>query len=903
MKKITSLMLMLLFAVTAWAQSSLRVSEGLLATQTNTQYSWTSPKITKADATKLRVTFMATSNNEKPAGFPCVAIAEFYLYDKNGDAVALTEANFSSNATQSDEGKMSSICDGFTTKQEGQGDYDWYWHSQWSGTPSPYGEHYLEIDLANVPEGTDLSEFSFGWVTRRAQASPADVIIATGATTEELVKNTNNAMLPKVSTDIVTVYTIKSVRSNRYLTYSEEHAKPQQNSDLTEEGYWYFTEGTDGKVVMHNVASGKVLGTNFQMSNEGEWFISGSPYRYKGLVISKTSDIGANNCIDDQDSHTTIGSWSHTAGDNEGTSWYIEEASFDVAMLSLQSMKIASIGEAVTELAEGWYILNNAGRNGYVSQEGNNWKMRGTDQVAAGDLAREKAGYLFKITKNGEYYNVVSGNGKYFQLGRNTASTSATPVNIDITVISGNNFCLFDKDHGYAADGQEVGNAFVGWATTPPASAGGNDSYKLLPVTLEEVSYAVVYNFVYDNEVKFSQTVEKIKPGNEYPDMTIKLPYGVVSDFEKPSGNVEGNDTRDFNLEIESALPFDVVANGIPTKWYYVRMHTNQPGYIGDVADNNTVNVAWGKASDSYNENFVWGFVGDVFSGVKVVNKVGKQLTSTGGGDVTLSDNGTAFFVARTSETSENAKNGFCLRRFDSNNYLNANYGAAKLSHWSSADAGSTLFLTEYEEANVTVSDVDWATMYLGYQVYIPEGVNVYAVTGAENGYVTKSQLEGVIPANTGVLLENAGKFTFKKAAKDVAALDGNLLKGSVENTYVEGTAYVLANHKEAGVGMYKAVLNFDAEGNKVAEGETGTHFLNNAGKAYLVLPAASETVAYYGLDWSGTTGIENVKGEPTVDASQNGEVKAIYDLTGRRIEAITAPGIYIVNGKKVLVK
>ena len=74
------------------------------------------------------------------------------------------------------------------------------------------------------------------------------------------------------------------------------------------------------------------------------------------------------------------------------------------------------------------------------------------------------------------------------------------------------------------------------------------------------------------------------------------------------------------------------------------------------------------------------------------------------------------------------------------------------------------------------------------------------------------------------------------------------------------------------------------------------TAFLNNHHKAYLPAPANSEGVKSYSFRFPGTTGIEEVKGE-------NGEVKAIYDLTGRRIEAITAPGIYIVNGKKVLVK
>ena len=61
--------------------------------------------------------------------------------------------------------------------------------------------------------------------------------------------------------------------------------------------------------------------------------------------------------------------------------------------------------------------------------------------------------------------------------------------------------------------------------------------------------------------------------------------------------------------------------------------------------------------------------------------------------------------------------------------------------------------------------------------------------------------------------------------------------------------------------------------------------------------PANAEGIKSYSFRFGeGTTAIEEVK-------TENGEVKAIYDLTGRRVEEITAPGVYIVNGKKVLVK
>ena len=45
----------------------------------------------------------------------------------------------------------------------------------------------------------------------------------------------------------------------------------------------------------------------------------------------------------------------------------------------------------------------------------------------------------------------------------------------------------------------------------------------------------------------------------------------------------------------------------------------------------------------------------------------------------------------------------------------------------------------------------------------------------------------------------------------------------------------------------------------------------------------------------SGTTGIASVGMEAAKDE--------IYDLVGRKVERVTVPGIYIVNGKRVLIK
>lgn len=193
------------------------------------------------------------------------------------------------------------------------------------------------------------------------------------------------------------------------------------------------------------------------------------------------------------------------------------------------------------------------------------------------------------------------------------------------------------------------------------------------------------------------------------------------------------------------------------------------------------------------------------------------------------------------------------------------------------------------------VSDIGWATLYLDFNAIVPEGVTCYTISenAINNGYITLTEFEGeVLHGGNGVIVKaEPGTYQFKHdGSSDMAR--HSILFGTCENTYVETDAYVLTPdaESETGVCLGKAIKNQC----------NGTRWLNNAHRAYLpesFIPKSAQGAANYSFRFdNGTTGIEEVKGEKA-------EVKAVFDLTGRRIEEIAAPGIYIVNGVKKLIK
>lgn len=200
----------------------------------------------------------------------------------------------------------------------------------------------------------------------------------------------------------------------------------------------------------------------------------------------------------------------------------------------------------------------------------------------------------------------------------------------------------------------------------------------------------------------------------------------------------------------------------------------------------------------------------------------------------------------------------------------------------------------EPTEGTFTIGEAGYATLFTDKTFVMPEGVEGAIVDGVTGDQLSLNYLYkagNVVPANTGLLLKGeANEYTYEISTETPAAPEVNYLKGSVEEATTTGD------------GLYY-MLSYDQNGENLGfywGAEGGAAFTNGAGKAYLVLPSnVAQNVRGFALDGS-TTGIDSVTTDTTSAPA------AIYTLAGVRVNSTAdrlPKGIYIVNGKKVIVK
>ena len=164
-------------------------------------------------------------------------------------------------------------------------------------------------------------------------------------------------------------------------------------------------------------------------------------------------------------------------------------------------------------------------------------------------------------------------------------------------------------------------------------------------------------------------------------------------------------------------------------------------------------------------------------------------------------------------------------------------------------------------------------------------------IADAASGKITKKSIVSMIPAGQGVLLVNetgsdktvrykVSSTDFNCGANDLVATDPTTLH--VDQTANDGyTNYILAK-EGTHVGFYKV------------NGTSGNDMLANT--AYLHVADASGTRSFFALDDS-----ESVTAINAVEQGANANCE-FFNIAGQRVAQPTK-GLYIVNGKKVIIK
>lgn len=393
--------------------------------------------------------------------------------------------------------------------------------------------------------------------------------------------------------------------------------------------------------------------------------------------------------------------------------------------------------------------------------------------------------------------------------------------------------------------------------TVPAADRAANRFYKLEFDTKGSTSsngHTGVTKVEYFYDYTPSATLESITLTGTYP-----TEFYVGDEFSHEGMTVTANYDDNTHVDVTGSATFT--------------------GYDMDTASDQTVTVSYGGKSATYDitvnaipTKSIVDFIAEASAatGKKcrcyLMGKV-SNIASTKYGNFTLTDNSGSIYIYGTLTPAKETQK-FSTLGVEEGDYVKV-LAEQYVLYNETDEASNVVFVKEMgKETTPAVSDAGWATYVTVNPVRFANG-DAFVVASASDKVYMESATD--VPANTPVVLKGAGVKT-AMVLDDAPAAPANELAISNGGS-IDG--FVLAKKNDV-VGFYKW------------NGGSLT-----SGKVYLPTSAVSSAREFIGFDGD-VTGINNVKSEKIVNG--------IFDLQGRKV-VTPSKGLYIVNGKKVVIK
>lgn len=541
-----------------------------------------------------------------------------------------------------------------------------------------------------------------------------------------------------------------------------------------------------------------------------------------------------------------------------------------------------------------------------------------------------------KITKKALYIKSIEITYSTANLETTTLTLTApgSPISIGNTFTStptlkAGEQTLSDKTITWSSDNDKVATVDAATGTVTGVAAGkanitakfaGDDTYKT-----STASYEIIVKGA--PSLYFPETSYMVEMGDVFTAPKLEgLPEGVTATYSSSNTDVATVDaatgevkivgvgtttitvtspetgiyegaTASYELNVKAAIykvEFDFTTNnwGLPTAYNKEEAsYTNETGYTITFGKSNSGHKIMGNDPDC---NLIFGKEGATLSlpvfpfavsKIKVFGKKGASGKTTqnffvGGEPVsTETTDAKIDHIYEIKEGYQAAGNIYTLKVTNDNNTQ-----ITKIVVYAKDETVAGAINIATEEG--------FGTFYTDKNYVLPQGLTAFGYTSIDgNNTLTKSveYVAGdIVPANTAVVVKGAkGSYNYYNTEEAATkTIEKNLLKGVTTDTRIEATSgvkrYILTRADDGILAFYR----------------TNTGNINvKANRAYLEVPTAM-AVASFSLEGT-ATGINNV----VTTAAKQG----IYTISGVRLNATTTKGlpagIYIVNGKKVIVK